>query len=153
MFEKIKGLFGKDISLSETSDGEAADERLLLGIGVLMLQMAGADNDYAPEEVQSCFRNLEKYFGVSDQEAMNILEKADSMRSDPENVSDLVQHLTDKYDEEQRQLILALVWKVVVADEQIQKYELKIANQLRVRLQLSEEDGEKAREMAFSNLV
>lgn len=150
MFNKIKGLKDSNAQLLVSKDGEKADRKLMVAIGVLMLQMAGADNDFAPEEIKSCFRSLERHFNINDSEAMSILEEADSARNDKDTVSELIETLNKNYDEAQRQLIIALIWKVVVADEKIEKYELRIANQVRVRLQLSEEQAEEARKMAFS---
>jgi uncharacterized tellurite resistance protein B-like protein len=153
MLNKIKNFLEGETQLDKTRDGDEVDRELMVAIGVLMLQMAGADNDFAPEEVQSCFRSLEKQFGLSDADAMKILEEADSCRDDKEKVSQLIDALNQKYNEGQRQLILALIWKVVVADEKIEKYELRIANQVRVRLQLSEEQAEEARQMAFAGKI
>lgn len=153
MLNKIKGFLEGEISLDKTKDGEEVDRTLMVGIGVLMLQMAGADNDYAPEEVQSCFRTLEKHFGISDEEAMEILEEAENLKSDKEKVSSLLESLNSKYSDSQKQLIMALIWKVVVADDKIETFELRTANQLRVRLQLSEEQAEGARKMAFARKV
>lgn len=150
MLNKIKNFLSSEVNLERTHDGEEVDRELLVGIGVLMLQMAGADNDYAPEEIQSCFRSLERQFGISDEEAMKVLEEAEATRADPDKVSNLIEKITEDFNEEQRKLILALIWKVVVADEQIEGYELRIANQLRVRLQLSEEQAEEARQLAFT---
>ncbi len=153
MLNKIKNFLEEDVQLDKTVDGEEIDRELMVAIGALMLQMAGADNDYAPEEIQSCFRSLEKQFGISDTQAMKILEEADSLRSDKEKLSGLIENINQNFSEEQRQLILALIWKVVVADEKIEKYELRIANQLRVRLQLSEEQAEAARKKAFAGKI
>jgi uncharacterized tellurite resistance protein B-like protein len=153
MLNKIKNFLEGEISIDKTKDGEEVDRTLMLGIGVLMLQMAGADNDYAPEEVQSCFRTLEKHFGISDEEAMAILEEAENQKGDKEKVSSLLESLNAKYNDSQKQLIMALIWKVVVADDKIESFELRTANQLRVRLQLSEEQAEEARKMAFARKV
>jgi uncharacterized tellurite resistance protein B-like protein len=153
MLNRIKNFLEGEISLDKTKDGEEVDRTLMVGIGVLMLQMAGADNDYAPEEVQSCFRTLEKHFGISDEEAMEILEEAENLKGDKEKVSSLLESLNTKYSDSQKQLIMALIWKVVVADDKIESFELRTANQLRVRLQLSEEQAEEARKMAFAHKV
>lgn len=153
MIDKIKSFLSENVDLDKKLDGSDVDRSLMVTIGALMLEMAGADNDYAPEEIQACFRSLEKQFGISDTEAMEILEQADSLRNDKSALSNNIEKLNLNFSEEQRQLILSLIWKVVVADEKIEKYELRIANQLRVRLQLSDEQAEDARKYAFEGKI
>jgi uncharacterized tellurite resistance protein B-like protein len=153
MLTEIKELYKNASGLKETVNGNVPEDKIILAIAVLMLEMAGADNDFAPEEVKTCFRNLENLFGLTDTQALEILENAEKIRSDKEQVNNLVLALNENFTEDQRCLILALVWKVVIADTKIEKPEMRYANQLRVRLQLSEEQNEAARKIAFSGEI
>jgi len=153
MLSEIKELIKDAMGLKTTISGDIPEQNLMLAIGVLFLDMAGADNDFAPEENQTCFRSLEKLFDISDTKALEILEEAEKIRNDKEQINELVQGLNTHFSEDQRCIILALVWKVVVADQQIEKHELRLANQIRVRLQLSEEQNEAARQLAFSGSI
>ena len=153
MISEIKELISKAGSLKETSKGELPEHELILAIAVLLLEMAGADDDYAPEEVKTCFKSLERYFGLSDTASLDLLEEAEGVRQDKEKINSLVNSLNEHFNEEQRVIVLALVWKVVVADQKIEKHELRYANQLRVRLQLSDDQAEEARKLAFSGSI
>lgn len=153
MISEFKELIKNAADLGQNLNTESDEKNLVLALGVLMLEMAGADNDYAPEEVKTCFRNLEKIFLLSDTEALDILEKAEGIRTDKEKVSELIESINKSFSSEQKVLILSLIWKVVVADQKIEKNELRYANQLRVRLQLTEDEGEEARKMAFGGSV
>ncbi len=148
MLESLKAL------LSATEEDSAFNDpkilsKIITSTGVLMLEMAGADEDYDPEEVKTCFRTLEKSFAISDTKALEILEEAETIRADREKVSEMFEFLNSNLNEDQKALILSLVWKIVVADQKIDKHEMRLANQIRVRLQLSEEVAEEARKLAF----
>ncbi len=148
MFESLKDLFTAPKEDSVLNDPKILS-RVISATGVLMLEMAGADNDYDPEEVKICFRTLEKSFGLSDTNALSILEEAENIRADKEKVSEMFEFLNSSLDEDQKAMILSLVWKIVVADQKIDQHEMRLANQIRVRLQLSEEVAEEARKLAF----
>ena len=149
MLSGIKELLKSAEHLEDNTGNDIPEHKLILAIAVLLLEMAGADDDYAPEEVKTCFRNLEKLFGLSDTEALKYLEEAEQVRSDKETVSHLIETLNQHFSEEQRVLVLSFIWKIVVADQKIEKNELRLANQIRVRLQLSEDQNEEARKIAF----
>lgn len=151
MISEIKELLKGTTGLNETVQGEFPEEKLILAIAVLLLETAGADNDYAPEEVKTCFRSLEKLFGITDTQALDYLEQAEIARNDKEKVNELVFSLNENFSEEQRCIILSLVWKIIAADQKIEKHELRIANQIRVRLQLSDDQNEEARKLAFNS--
>lgn len=153
MLEEIKGLLKSAEHLKDNTGNDIPEHKLILAIAVLLLEMAGADDDFDPEEVKSCFRSLERLFALTDTEALQYLEEAEAVRSDKETVSHLIETLNQHFSEEQRVIVLSLVWKIVVADQKIEKHELRLANQIRVRLQLSESQGEEARTLAFGDTL
>jgi len=148
MLKSLKDLFTSTEEESVLNDPKIL-ARVICASGVLMLEMAGADEDFDPEEVKTCFRTLEKNFGLSDTSALTILEEAEAIRADKEKVSEMFEFLNSTLDEDQKAMILSLVWKIVVADQKIDKHEMRLANQIRVRLQLSEDIAEEARKLAF----
>jgi len=148
MLESLKRLFTSSEEDSVLNDPKILS-KVISASGVLMLEMAGADEDFDPEEVKICFKTLEKSFGISDTNALSILEEAETVRADKEKVSEMFEFLNSTLNEDQKAMILSLVWKIVVADQKIDKHEMRLANQIRVRLQLSEDVAEEARKMAF----
>lgn len=152
MIRSLKELFTSD-DKENLLDSPEVQDKLIEATGVLMLEMAGADFDFDPEEVKTCFRTLEKSFGLADTEAMTYLEKAEGIRQDKEKVSEIYNFLNETLNEEQKVYVLSLVWKIVVADQKIDKQEMRLANQIRVRLQLSEDLAEEARKVAFEGKI
>ncbi len=152
MLESLKEKFHLNEQKSSELSKEQKNQFVLLA-AILMLEMAGADNDFAPEEIKACFSTLDKYFGLNDSEALSLLEKAESTRKNKEETTELLSYVNTELNEEMRIFLLSLIWKVVVSDQKIEKFEIRFANQLRVRLQLSEEQAEEARKLAFTGQV
>ena len=56
--------------------------------------------------------------------------------------------INEKFNERQKQRVLAMLWKVVKADGKVDRFEERFATQVKFRFQLSEELAEEARAMA-----
>lgn len=152
MLDRLKELLKSDTSLTSNKGGEESLHDLELATAVLLLQMAGADDDYAPEEVRTIKNTIQGQFGLDKDQSQALLEEADALRS-AKKIDDFVSDLNENYNDRQRQLIFALVWKVVVADAVIQKYEQKFAAELRLRLDLSRDQADEAKRMVHSNKI
>ena len=154
MFKKLAGILEGSVGLDKDSSGEPTTEDLQIATGVLLLEMSGRDEDYAPEEVRAIFLEMKAQFGIEDEhEIMALLEKATDLREEKEKIDSFVQTLIDNYSEEQRSLILSMAWKVILADGEIEKAEKRFAKQLATRLQLSEETYNKAIEKVMEGLI
>ena len=56
--------------------------------------------------------------------------------------------MIEKFSEEQRVLVLAMVWKVVIADGKVEKTEKRFARLIQPRLKLDDSQAEEALRMA-----
>jgi len=148
MFEKIKGLFDKNTSLDIDANGEATNEDLQIATAVLLLEMAGRDEDYAQEEIKSIADALKRQFNSSHEEILNLLEKADSLRGEQKKIDSFISLINQHFSVLQKRTILAMLWRVVVADGQVDTFEERFTTQLKFRLKLSDEDVTEAQKMA-----
>ena len=134
-----------------------ADPGVLLVTGALLLEMAGKDEDYAPEEVQAIFGVLKKQFKLKDQEVMDLLEAADKLREESadhkDRIGEFVAAINNRLNEQQRIKVLAMIWKVVMADEMVDDFERKFAAQMKSRLQLTDDQADEAQRLARMKLI
>ena len=82
MFEKFAAFFGATPSLTKDITGKPTDRDVQIATGVLLLEMAGADNDYAPEETQAIFEVMQQQYKLEQEQVLELLEAADSLRGD-----------------------------------------------------------------------
>lgn len=153
MFDRLKDFFRGRASLQVSASGEPTNRDIQIATAVLLLETAGKDDDYAPEEVNMIFTALERQFKLSTEDAQEVLEIADSSRQQKGQIDEFVQVVNQSFSPAQRQLIFALAWRVVLADGQIDKFEQRFSTQLKSRLQLTDEDVLKARKLVETGKV
>jgi uncharacterized tellurite resistance protein B-like protein len=153
MFSKILDFLQGKTSLELDSSGDPTEKDLQIATAVLLLEVAGSDEDYAPEEVKACVTVMNRQFNSDDEETMEILAAAEELRSKAGRIDEFVEAVNENFTEKQRQLILAMAWKVILADQQIENHEQKFASQLRTRLKLTREQAQEAKDLAFKGAL
>ena len=149
MFKRLKQfLTGAESNLEIDSSGEETSRELHVATGILLLEMAGSDGDYAPEEVQTIFTIMKREFDLTEDEVADLLEIADLSREKKGKIDEFIQLINQNFSEAQRGKILEMVWRVILADQQIEKFERRFAAQIKSRLQLSDEVNEAAKQAA-----
>ena len=148
MFSKVSDFLKGEVSLQIDSSGNPSDEDLLIATGVLLLEMAGSDDDYDPSEVRTIFSVMEEQFGIQQGEVHQLLAEADELRKENDKIDQFVDTINAQFKAQQRQQVLAMIWKVVLADGHIDKFEERFAEQIKFRLKLTDEEAKQARELA-----
>ena len=141
MLDKIKGLLaGEEDSLDITKDGAASIEELQVACGVLLLEMSGRDQDYAPEEVQAIFSAMADKFQIEDQqEIYKLLEKSQGEIDKAGKIDQFIETINKSYTEAQKIKIVEMAKSVMQADGAVERDETKFLTQIATRLQLSKE--------------
>jgi uncharacterized tellurite resistance protein B-like protein len=153
MFHKVKEFFAGKTSLEIDQSGEPTSKDIQIATAVLLLEMAGSDEDYAPEEVKTCFAVLERQFDIDDQETIDIFETADTLRRETGKIDEFVAKINEHFNDKQKQIVMAMIWRVIIADEVVDSYEQRFATQLRTRLQLTRKQAEDAKNLALDGAV
>ena len=147
MFDKIKEFFSSDTDLQVTADGTATTKDIQVATAVLLLEIAGADEDFAPEEVQACFRTMETQFGIDDSDTLSLMEDAQRARESAK-VDVFINAVNENFSKEQKQKVVAMLWKVILADNLVDKYEQRFVSKVRKRLELTREEADECKLMA-----
>ncbi len=153
MLNKVREFFSGKTTLEVDKSGEPSSKDLQIASAVLLLEMAGSDKDYAPEEVKACFQVLEQQFNIEDTETLEIFETAEKMREEQGKIDQFVATINEAFNDKQKQLLMAMIWKVIVADEVVEHFEQRFATQLRTRLQLTREQAEAAKNLALDGAL
>ena len=89
MFERMADfLKGKSKSLSVDAEGKPTEKDVQVATAILLLEIAGSDSDYAPEETREMFELIEGQFKLDRTESLALLEIADSLRKDAEKLDE-----------------------------------------------------------------
>jgi len=153
MFKQLKDFFEGTVTLELDHRGHLTHDDVKIATGVLLLQMAGADYDYDEREIQKIFDLMNKQFSLEDPQTGQLLEIAEGLRKNNNKISDFVIVIKDSFDEKQRQMILAMMWKVAMADDSINRYEKILSSQMQDSLNLTAELANEAKVMAETNQI
>jgi uncharacterized tellurite resistance protein B-like protein len=157
MFGVIKDFFAGSKSLQETLEvdqtGEPTTLDLQIATAVILIEMASADHEVAEAEAQEVCQLLFQNFGVGEENIPDLIEIAVNARKEKGKIDEFVDVINDKFNEAQKLRILAMVWKMVIADGKVDKYEERFAKQMMNRFRLSPEQAEEAMQMALADVV
>ena len=116
--------------LATDSSGHEVDQEIRIATATVLLEIAYSDEEHLPEERETIRRGLEVEFGISDADALELIMSAEQARKSKGDVATLAEKLRERYDTEQLQRIVALIWKVVYTDGVVDEFERKVADQI-----------------------
>ena len=119
-----------------------------LAIAAVLLEVAHGDAECSDDEYREIVASLRGEIGLSRSETSELLEAADEERFTQLAVSPFIERIRDGLPRRQRIEFLALVWKVILADSQIEEFESTFVSWLPQVLELSERDADKAKRLA-----
>ena len=148
-FNEVAAAFSSS-GAAETSavDREAAIRK---ATAVLMLDVARADYVFEESEFQRVLELVERHFGLSPEETVQLVNDAGDEAEDLTSVHQFTELLHEHLDETDKARIVALLWQIAYADGRLDKYEdslvLKISDLLyvsRARVMRLKHDAELA---------
>ena len=96
---------------------------------------------------------MEEHFELNDVDSLSLMEEAQSLVGQEGKLDEFIEAVSENFDEKQKKLLLAMVWRVLMADNIIENHEQKFASMLRQRLNISRELAEEAKMMAAKQEV
>lgn len=148
MLESLKNFFLHSKPIDFEQFPERTQEDLYLATSILMLLMAGADEEIVVEELQTIMATLGQVFELEDESVDELLELAHSECLEADKLDAYLSALCANLNEAERLQILQMVWQVVLADGFIHEFELRFAEYLTEELGLPEKSSEKAKQHA-----
>lgn len=118
-------------------DQEDLEQKKQVAAGVLLLEAAHADNDCSKEEVEQIVATLKQRFTLSESCVNELLDLA---RIDREQAVDLWQFTTrinHLFTPEEKREVMEDVWRIVLLDGKLDKYEDYYAHKLADLLHLT----------------
>ncbi len=126
----------ESISITESSTVVDRDAALRLATAVLMIDVARADHVFEESEFERLLQLVEQHFGLSAEEAAELVNSANDQADDLVSVHEFTALLHEHLDENEKARIVGLLWEIAYADGHLDKYEdslvLKISDLLYV---------------------
>jgi uncharacterized tellurite resistance protein B-like protein len=99
------------------------EERQQLALASLLVEMARADFDEADDEHAEIVRLLGAHFDLRDDEADALLQRAREANDSAVCLFDFTRALHQSLDAAEKQQVIHLLWRVALADRELDKYE------------------------------
>lgn len=150
MLKKLMQLFsgGKTDGLTLDQWGKPLSEDLQIAIAVVLVEGASIDQGIDAKESAAVCALMQQELGLAEDALPQVVQAAITARQQQQKLDSFVKLINDSFHSAQRQRLFALIWKIVMADGKVEKFEQRFAVQMRNRLQLSEAQAEAARALA-----
>jgi len=119
LLKKLKDLLGNE----STATGEVEDRALELACAALMFEVARADFSVETTEQDAVTSLLTAQFSLSADEVSTITEAAVEQADAATCLFEFTRTLNELASAEQKRDLLAMMWRVAMADNEISRYE------------------------------
>mgnify|MGYP003593050510 CR=1 FL=1 len=148
MFTNLSQFLSGSARLAINQHEEPQSRELQVAVAALLLEMANSDADFSAEELNRVVSIMFIEMETPEHETAEIVEMVEFMKRDGSTLERFIKAINEVFSVEQRQMVLALIWRMVKADGKIQSFETTLATDLRKRLGLGLEQAVFARQMA-----
>ncbi|MFC2061834.1 TerB family tellurite resistance protein [Elusimicrobiota bacterium] len=124
--EKIKKYF-------EGEDKDKLDnvkDDISLAAGVILLEVAYSDKDFADEEKDLIIDVFKKEFNMSEEESNELIEIGTRIINEDTNRWRYANIINENYSNEQKYKLIRMVWELIYADNKLDKYEDQLIHRL-----------------------
>ncbi len=138
MLKSLMNRVADAIAATDDRPDDAADrdDAIRMATAVLMIDVARADHVFDESEFDRVLRLVESHFGLSPEDAAELVNKAGEKADDLVSAYDFTKILHEHLSHDEKARIVELLWLIAYADGQLDKYEdslvLKISDLLHV---------------------
>lgn len=127
--------------ISKPEEAAVSDEeRMRIATCVLLLEVAGADNEFSPDECSQIIEILRKRFDLTQDESEELIQAASERREESFDIYRYTRHINDAYAPHQRIELIEEIWRVIYADGKLDGHEDYLVHKLARLLNLSHPD-------------
>ncbi|MBW2502617.1 MAG: TerB family tellurite resistance protein, partial [Deltaproteobacteria bacterium] len=99
------------------AEGSApAEERTRIAAIVILLEAAHADHECSEEEMEHIIETVRDQYGLSEEEAGELLELAHRERSRAVDLFEFTSHINDAFNKNEKIAVLETVWRIIYID-------------------------------------
>ncbi len=120
MLERLFKLFSVDEAAPEDTD---PDEKLRLATCAILLEVAGADDEFSPVECEYIITALRERFKLTQEEAEELIHVAQERREESFDLWKFTNQINQACSNEEKIQIIEEVWRLIYADNVLDGHE------------------------------
>ena len=137
MIDLLKRFFGKSPEGSPSVKERDTSHDVRIATCALLLEMANIDGKFSESEKESIIKILKKDYKLSDEHADALIEAADEELKKSIDLWKFAKLINQNYSTDEKIQIIETIWKVVYADDRLDKYEDYLIHKLAKLLRLN----------------
>jgi len=127
MLERLFKLFAIEEETTAKADPE---EKLRMATCVILLEVAGADNEFSPEECEHIITALRERFQLSQDEAEEMIRVAQERRDESFDLWKFTNQINQACSNPEKVHIIEEVWRLIYADSVLDGHEDYLVHKL-----------------------
>jgi uncharacterized tellurite resistance protein B-like protein len=131
--------------LTAPAPAPQSDSDARLALGALLVRLARADGDYAPEEIAQIDATLAARFGLSDDATKALRQECEAFEAKAPDTVRFTRAIKDAVDLDHRVGVIEAMWAVVMADGERDDAENSNMRMIASLLGVSDKDSNAAR--------
>ncbi len=137
MLNRIKSLLRN----SDSPEDDNEIEQIAVAAGVLLIEIARADDDIAQNEIDMAISHLKQTFQSSPLEFDDVFaERVKTKSEEAISLHEFTALINKEWDNEKKSKLLKALWRVAGVDNKIDKYEEYYIRKIKDLLYLSDKD-------------
>lgn len=106
----------------------------------LMMEVANSDDEFTDEEKDEIIALMKNTFNLDDEYVVQLLELSEQQISKSVSLYEFTNVINDNFSPEQKYMVVKNLWRVILIDEKINKYEEHFIRKISNNLHLDHKD-------------
>jgi len=127
----------KSLSATPVEQEQGRFDRVQIATCVILLEVAKYDDEFSSIEEETTKAILEKEFSISEEAIEDLMNVAEEQRGESVDLWEFTNVINQHFSREEKLKMMEAAWKIIYADEKLNKYEDHyvhvLANLLRLR--------------------
>lgn len=153
MLKRIKKVLRNFSTAPDKFSEEDESESVKFAVAILLVEVMYADHEMDERETSMVMQILQKQFELDEASARSLFSKADEQVKDVVPLHQYTSYLGAKLSYEDKQTFMTNMWRVVYADDQVDKYEEHLVRRVADLIHVRHKDFIKAKHRAQQDPV
>ena len=152
MISTIRKLLNKNVARDKSMDSLDKQELIRMAAAVLFVEVMHADHQVDKRERQIVMLALLESFSLSRKDAEELLEQAEERVKDVTSLHEFTSLLHTRLSNEEKVMLVEQIWRIILADNDVDKYEEHLVRRIAELLYVSHRDYIRAKLNAQAEL-
>lgn len=141
MLSKIKDFFQENMATEEkVEDNQSSTDKVAVATCALLLEMAHSDDEFSEIEENEIKRIMKSEFELSENKVDEIIELSNEERKESLDLWQFTNLINEKFSKQEKIDVIEYIWRVVYADDKVDKYEEYLVRRLSGLLNIDHKD-------------